>query len=199
MMVQQQVDYFDLYYMIKVACFEFCLVFVHHLLIEDVLIVNFVLYFVYFSVKKMSVNVADPGLKEFYDDVRSDKSKTNWCLFKYSDDGKSILPDGKGEGGLEELKSRLDIKQCQYGFLRVISGDEESKRAKFVFLTFGGSSAPTLRRGKMSVHKLVVQTIIKDYAVTVHGEDLSDFKEDTILGLVRKAGGADYSGNKSGN
>jgi len=143
------------------------------------------------------VDVSNPELVEYYNDVRNDKTETNWLLFKYSDDGKSILPLAKGSGGLDELKSNLDESQCLYGFLRFISGDEESKRPKFVFITFGGASASVMRRAKMSVHKDSVHKIIKDYAVTVHANSPAELDGGEILRLVKKAGGADYSGNKN--
>jgi len=145
------------------------------------------------------VDVSNPQLAEYYQDVRNDTTPTDWCLFGYSSDGKAIEPINKGEDGLEGMKSNLDESKCFFGFLRVTSGDEESKRAKFVFITFGGTRAPVLRRAKMSVHKDSVHKVIKDYAITVHAESVNELDFGQILATVKKAGGADYSGSITKN
>jgi len=102
---------------------------------------------------------------------------------------------GKGAGGVEELKALLEEDQCQYAYIRVISGDAESKRSKFVFLSWVGERVSPLKRAKVSVHKANVKKVIQSYAVEVHAESLEELTEEDILAKVRKAGGADYSGN----
>mmetsp|Transcript_3847 Transcript_3847/g.5374 ORF Transcript_3847/g.5374 Transcript_3847/m.5374 type:complete len:146 (+) Transcript_3847:97-534(+) len=139
-------------------------------------------------------DVSDSALSEAYQEVRSDKTNTNWCLFGYEGNAKIVL-QGKGEGGLEELVGHLQADQAQFGYLRVISGDNESKRAKFVLLTWCGQQVGALKRAKISVHKASVKTILKDFAVEVQGDSQDDFTEEIIMQRVRKAGGADYSGN----
>lgn len=48
-----------------------------------------------------------------------------------------------------------------YGFLRLNTGDELSKRVKFVFLTWVGVNVGALNRAKMSTDKTVVKAVIK--------------------------------------
>lgn len=67
----------------------------------------------------------------------------------------------KGTGGLEELASRFADDQAQYAYIRVISGDQESRRTKFVFVSWCGESVGALKRAKMSVHKASVKQVIK--------------------------------------
>ncbi len=47
----------------------------------------------------------------------------------------------------------------------------------------------------MSVHKANVKSVLKDFSVEVHAEQASELDEDAILSKVKKASGADYSGN----
>ena len=51
-----------------------------------------------------------------------------------------------------------------YGFVRVNTGDELSKRAKFVLITWVGTNVGALQRAKMSIDKTVVKTVIKVYS-----------------------------------
>jgi len=142
-------------------------------------------------------DVSDPELQAAYQEVRSDANDTNWCLFGY--EGNAIKLQGKGSGDVEELKALLQEDQAQYGYLRTISGDNESKRAKFVFISWVGERLSPLKRAKVSVHKANVKQIIQSYAIEVHAETHSELSEQDILARVRKAGGADYSGNLANN
>jgi len=47
-----------------------------------------------------------------------------------------------------------------YGFTRVDTGDELSKRVKFVLVTWVGVNVGALKRAKMSIDKSVVKTVI---------------------------------------
>jgi len=47
-----------------------------------------------------------------------------------------------------------------YGFVRVDTGDELSKRVKFVLVTWVGVNVSALKRAKMSIDKAIVKTAI---------------------------------------
>jgi len=141
------------------------------------------------------VDVSDPAIAEAYKEVRTDSQPYNWAVFGY--DGNKIVFQEKGTGGIDELVAKFQDDQAQYAFLRVISGDSESKRTKFVFISWCGPNVGALKRAKMSVHKASVKTVVKDFAVEIHGETAADLSEEEITKRVRKAGGADYSGNTS--
>jgi len=139
------------------------------------------------------VDVSDPALAQAYQEVRDDSNDTNWTVFGY--EGNAIKVQGKGSGDIEELKGVLSEEEAQFAYLRVTSGDSESKRSKFVFISWVGERLGALKRAKVSVHKASVKQVVQSYAIEVHAEHLSELKEDDILAKVRKAGGADYSGN----
>jgi hypothetical protein len=42
-----------------------------------------------------------------------------------------------------------------------------------------------------------VKSVVASFAVELHAEPKEDLAEDVILSKVKKAGGADYSGNTS--
>ena len=48
-----------------------------------------------------------------------------------------------------------------FGFVRVTTGDELSKRAKFVFVMWVGANVSALKRAKMSTDKAVLKQVIQ--------------------------------------
>jgi len=142
-------------------------------------------------------DVTDPALAQAYNDVRNDKVATTWAVFGYSTD-KKIGLQGTGSGGWDEFINNFLDDQCQFGFARIITGDEESKRAKFVFISWVGVNVGALKRGKVSVHKASVKEVVRDYAAEVHAEDRDAIEENKVRDIVIKAGGANYgSGGRS--
>ena len=101
---------------------------------------------------------SDPGIAESYNDVRNDKTDTTWAVFKYEGKQKIVL-SGKGTGGLDELGANFADDESAFAFLRITTGDEESKRAKFVLVSWCGENVGALARAKMSVHKASVKEI----------------------------------------
>jgi len=107
-------------------------------------------------------------------------------------DQKKIVLYATGQGGWDEFTATLKDDCCQFGFIRVNTGDEESKRSKFVFVSWVGQKVGALARAKVSVHKANIKDVIRDYAVEIHAEDRADIEETKVMGIVVKAGGANY-------
>ncbi|KAK5581766.1 hypothetical protein RB653_003344 [Dictyostelium firmibasis] len=144
-------------------------------------------------------DVSSPELKAAYDEVLLDSSETNWCLFKYEGKNKIVLA-GKGSGGFAELAQELDQPEERlYAYLRVTSGDEESKRSKFAFISWCGDKVGPLAKANVSVHKASVKQVIKNIGVEFHYTTKEDIDEEELMTKIRKSSGADYSGNKSTN
>jgi hypothetical protein len=136
-------------------------------------------------------DVSDPRIKESYADVRNDKTETNWAVFKY-EGKKKIVFGGKGNGDLSELAGQFNDDEAAFAFLRVTTGDEESKRAKFVLVSWCGEKVGALARANMSVHKASVKDICRDFALERHYTDKSEIDAAALLADVTKAGGANY-------
>eukprot|EP00013_Stygamoeba_regulata_P021155 CAMPEP_0177656632 /NCGR_PEP_ID=MMETSP0447-20121125/15688_1 /TAXON_ID=0 /ORGANISM="Stygamoeba regulata, Strain BSH-02190019" /LENGTH=143 /DNA_ID=CAMNT_0019160799 /DNA_START=60 /DNA_END=491 /DNA_ORIENTATION=- len=138
-------------------------------------------------------DVSDPKIAAGYQAVRSDADPTNWTLFGYEGNNK-IVHQGQGSGGLSELVAQLKDDQVQYGFFNIITGDSESRRTKFVLLTWIGPGVGALKKARTSVHKASVKEICRDFAVELQSDDRDDFAEDVVLDRVTKASGANYNG-----
>lgn len=49
-----------------------------------------------------------------------------------------------------------------------------------------------MRRAKLTVQLADVKTIFKSFAVEIQTSDLSDLREEEVMKLIKKAGGANY-------
>eukprot|EP01105_Mastigella_eilhardi_P007468 TRINITY_DN18902_c0_g1_i1.p1 TRINITY_DN18902_c0_g1~~TRINITY_DN18902_c0_g1_i1.p1 ORF type:complete len:157 (-),score=65.12 TRINITY_DN18902_c0_g1_i1:136-606(-) len=146
------------------------------------------------------LDVSDPAITETYEKVRSDSDATAWMILNYTDNTykKLVLGatgEGVGEEGLNEVKAKLEDDKSQFVFIKFITGDSESKRAKFLFVSWVGERVSPLKRAKISVHKPIVKTVIKNFACEDHCTTQDDVNYAKFLRMLVKAGGANYSGN----
>ncbi|MEZ4515128.1 MAG: coactosin family protein [Chloroflexota bacterium] len=142
------------------------------------------------------VDVSDPSLLAAYEDVRSDKTETDWAVFGYNSSGNKIQVDATGSGGIRELVSNLRDDAVQYGYVAVTTGDSESVRKKFIFITWGGPSSSVMRKARISVHKADLKEITKDFSAEVQATERSDLDEDTLIKTLLKTGTSDYSSRR---
>ncbi|KAI8926659.1 hypothetical protein BC831DRAFT_455584 [Entophlyctis helioformis] len=134
-----------------------------------------------------------------YEDVRNDKTPTNWLLLEYVDEKTDVLKvTSTGTGGLSELRSNLKEDKAAFGYLRMVVGNDElSRRSKFVLVSWCGPKVKVMRKAKLSVHIADVKNVIKNFAVEVSASTLEDLKDADVTLLVRKAMGANYDGQAS--
>eukprot|EP00270_Netrium_digitus_P001684 TRINITY_DN1184_c0_g1_i1.p1 TRINITY_DN1184_c0_g1~~TRINITY_DN1184_c0_g1_i1.p1 ORF type:complete len:224 (-),score=40.86 TRINITY_DN1184_c0_g1_i1:244-915(-) len=134
------------------------------------------------------------GCVEAYRSVFADESPETWCWLGYQ--GNNLVPAGRGTGGIQEMIAEVDDSKILYGFLRLNKTDDggDSKRVKFVYLTWVGESASPIKRGKVTVHKKECAGLFKGFHVEKQIYDRDSLKglEEEIDSLLKKAGGANY-------
>lgn len=130
-------------------------------------------------------------IQNAYLDVRADSSQTQWAAFFYMDDGKTI---GNCETGTsyEDFLNLLSDDKRVYGYVRFESGDEMSRRARFVFITWIGSALSPLKKAKVSTDKAFVKNICNNFSVEILESDKGQLSQNAVLDLLNKAGGANY-------
>jgi len=141
-------------------------------------------------------DLSDPTIDEAYQDVRSDKSDTNWLLLDYeSERSDKLTVTQTGTGGLAELRDVLADSKASYAYVRVTySNDKESQREKFILVVWIGPGCKVMRKAKISVHAADVKQVLRVYSIEVPAREKDDLKEDPIIVRLRKAGGASYDG-----
>ncbi|KAI8903388.1 hypothetical protein EDD86DRAFT_215255 [Gorgonomyces haynaldii] len=129
-----------------------------------------------------------------YEDVRNDKTDTNWLLLEYQDEKTDVLKlTGTGTGGLAEFKNALKPDRAAFGYVRMVVGNDElSKRAKFVLVSWCGPQVKVMRKAKLSVHIADVKKVVSSFAIEVQAVSLDDLKENDVQLLLKKAMGANY-------
>ncbi|XP_064611074.1 coactosin-like protein [Liolophura sinensis] len=129
------------------------------------------------------------SVREAYNDVRSDDSETNWVVLK--NEGSQIVVDSTGES-YDEFFAKFTDDMLGFGYVRIFTGDELSRRAKFALITWIGQNVSPLKKAKMSTNKAFVKEVIHSYAKEILVEDSEDLNEEGIRELLVKAGGANY-------
>ncbi|KAJ7064916.1 ADF-like domain-containing protein [Mycena amicta] len=140
---------------------------------------------------------SDPAIDAAYQDVRSDKTDTNWLLLDYeSDRSDKLAVTGTGTGGLTELREALDDGKASFAYARVsYSNDAESRREKFILVVWIGPQCKVMRKAKISVHAAdVKQSSLRVFSLEVAAREKDDIDQDSIVTKLRKAGGASYDG-----
>nr|KAG5704488.1 hypothetical protein BaRGS_003799 [Batillaria attramentaria] len=71
-------------------------------------------------------------------------------------------------------------------------GDELSKRAKFVLITWSGANVTGMKRAKMSTDKSLVKNVIRSFATEIMTSDADELSIDHVKDALQRAGGANY-------
>ncbi|POV98417.1 hypothetical protein PSHT_14032 [Puccinia striiformis] len=140
-------------------------------------------------------DVQDSRIQEAYDDVRNDKTATNWLLLNYeSEQSNKLKLSATGSDGLNELKDQLEEDQASFVYARIVTyaNDKESQRHKFILIIWSGPQVKIMRKAKMSVHRADVKAVLRQFSIEVPASSTEDLNEDSIVVQLRKAGGASY-------
>ena len=142
----------------------------------------------------MSCDCSAPEIAEAYEAVRNDNDATNWMLITWAEGSKDKVWTlaGKGNGGLAELKELLNDAFIGFGYLRVISGDEMSKRPKFVMIKFVGKQNKLNRKANINVQRGDVEKVLAQCNVSLEVDTVDELTEEDVMDRVYKAGGAKY-------
>ena len=137
----------------------------------------------------------DASAQQAYADIRSDANPATWVYLPYAD-ANTVTAGASGNGGFDELAAHFKDNEVAYGYYRTTTGDNESKRAKFVFVAWAPDAAPVMRKAKLSVHKANVKEVFREFAIELLASDRVDLDPERVQAAVVKAGGANYEGQK---
>ncbi len=100
----------------------------------------------------------DTTFKDACLDLNSDASATTWILLDYvKDDPYSVFVSDKGDGGLEELKSKLNADLPQYALLKIYTDETGYGGApKIVFITYVSNTVTGKSKGRAAPHRSYV-------------------------------------------
>ncbi|KAI9219223.1 hypothetical protein BC828DRAFT_386671 [Blastocladiella britannica] len=136
---------------------------------------------------------ANPDIIKAYEDVRDDKTETNWLIATYEGDTDKLVLGGSGTQGLSELTSHFKDDMVAYAYVRMkVGNDHLSQRVKFVLIQWIGSAVKVIRKARASVHLSEVKQTLQVFSVEVSANTVADLREDAIVLKLKKAMGANY-------
>ena len=121
-------------------------------------------------------------------------------MFGYADDvnggNKSLLTLKASGESHDDLLAQLDDGHIHYIFVRIGTGDEMSKRSKFVLIYWVGEKVKPMRKGSVSTHKSFVKEVVTDYALELTATEPSDLAHELLVGKLNKLS-VSYGANTS--
>jgi len=142
----------------------------------------------------MNTTVDKENILAAYNDVMSDqKADINWAFFTYTDTKIGVKCTGKE---FADFKKNLTPETRGFGYIKIMTGDELSKRSKFVFCTWIGDKVKVMEKAKMGTDKALVKAVIENISVELQPESLDDVDAGKFETECRKAGGANYGTGK---
>eukprot|EP01043_Picozoa_sp_COSAG02_P073944 COSAG02_NODE_14590_length_1256_cov_44.095938_1_plen_224_part_01 len=140
-------------------------------------------------------DLSDPSLKEWVAEVKDDACPTSWVLFGYSGKTK-IVGEAKGTGEAEEFweqwRGLLKDNEIQFSLVRITMGDAESRRPKFVFVTWLGTSVGVMARSRGGMHKADMKSVMGQFHIELSTDSTDEIELELVKKALKKAMGADY-------
>jgi len=137
----------------------------------------------------MATAVDKEAIKEAYNEVMADKNGVEWAAFTFTDNKLGVTATGDD---FETFKTHFGPDDRGFGYIKIMTGDEMSKRSKFVFCTWVGPNVSVMKKAKMSTDKALMKEIIQNLSVELQIENANEFNMEHFKAEVDKAGGARY-------
>jgi len=136
----------------------------------------------------MATSLDREGIRDAYTSVMSDNNGVEWAAFKF-DEQNQLVVSGTGEE-FAEFKSQFGPDDRGFGYIKIQTGDEMSKRSRFLLITWVGANVSVMKKAKMSTDKLLVKEVIQNLSVELQMENPHELSLDHLKAEVDKAGGA---------
>ena len=118
-----------------------------------------------------------------------------WALMTVTSDSKLKLAR-KGKE-YEELFQYLGDDDMCFVYIKIITGDEVSRREKFVVITWAGPGISAVKKGKMLLPRSEIDKIFEQRAKVIEATDLLELDYEKVKEILVKSGGADYGSSTS--
>ena len=142
-------------------------------------------------------DVSDPVLREWAAEVKDDTpGSTSWLLFGYGEKKGKIVPRCKGTGEAEEywgeFLSHLSDDEILFGLVRIVMGDSESRRPKFILVIWLGSNVGVMKRAPVGMQKGDVKKVLGAIHLELEIDTVGELELDAVKKQLKKSMGADY-------
>merc|ERR1712045_835270 len=120
----------------------------------------------------MATAMDKEAIKEAYAEVMADNNGIEWATFIFKDNKLGVTAKGSQ---FNEFKTQFGPDDRGFGYIKIMTGDEMSKRSKFVMVTWVGPNVSVMKKAKMSTDKALMKEIIQNLSVEVQLENHGEF------------------------
>ncbi|XP_023339669.1 suppressor protein SRP40 [Eurytemora carolleeae] len=107
----------------------------------------------------MATSLDRDAIRDAYTQVMEDNNGVEWAAFKF--DSENMLSVSGTGSEFSEFKSQFGSDDRGFGYIKIQTGDEMSKRSRFLLVTWVGNNVSVMKKAKMSTDKLLVKEIIQ--------------------------------------
>jgi len=126
------------------------------------------------------------GIRKAIQDVRNDATATNWVLLTYDGpNSNTIVLAGSGEGGSEELISRLKDDNVGYGLVRQQEKYDDSVRVMFAYVNWVGENIHRMQKARLGTHTGAVKGLLAPYHADIDATNYSEISPEIITSTIR--------------
>jgi len=125
--------------------------------------------------KTKGCDTSDPALQEAVDEVRNEKSNTDWVIFGYVNQQQQdkLAIHSKGSTTEAFLDAIRDIKGVYYAYLRI---NIKNTVVKYVFVSWVTDDLPVMEKAKANVNFHSVEKFLKHYNLQIHAASVEVLK-----------------------
>ena len=135
----------------------------------------------YTAKRPSGLDTSSPELQAAIDMLRSDTDPTNWILCKVVNNT-TVALHGSGSGGLGEFSSALNDDDVYYGAIRCTADG----MVKFYHVFFVGLNVSALRKGKASLFKSSIFSLIDAHGEIAYATGTEEYSAESVMAQITK-------------
>jgi hypothetical protein len=138
----------------------------------------------------MAIKISSEEVKKAFEEMKKDDSENTFLILGYSDDGKELVLVSQGKNGINGAKECLKEDAISFCYVKCLAVDEESKRTKFILVSYIGSKVKVTQRGKVSTHISVLQNYFNPNHLFVQTSNKDELNKDDLAKALNKNTGS---------
>jgi len=137
----------------------------------------------------MTATLDKESIGNVYNDITAGQRSLDWFLLGYppNSHNRIILLD-KSDGGLIELKRRLNENMVAFGYLKVMDKNQEYPQLNpdYVHLTFIGKAVKPQERARAVIHRLDIHQEFPRFLIEFECNGLEEVNEKRMLEEIQE-------------